>query len=287
MVQWLQIPAVDGGALAATTLPTHAHGRLHRRWPVDGGPPAATMVHIHAPRSTAQALGRRRRGRRRDHTRPPVDRTGAGPSTAGPSQGPHAPPRSTAQVLSRRRRGRRRDHTPPGRPHRCWAVDGGGRWSSGYRSRLSTTTGHSCRLSTAEQLRTNAVAARSIVVDGGAAAHKRGYCEIPRCRRRSGCAQTRLLRDPSLSTAERLRTNAVAARSLVVNGGQTRLLRDPSLSTAEQLRTNAVTVRSLVVDGAVAVRSTARLSTPEWLCGQGWGTEPAQGPRARAGVACA
>ena len=57
-------------------------------------------------------------------------------------------------------------------------------------------------------------------VVGGAAAHERGCCEIPRRRRRSSCAQTRLLRDPSLSTAEQLRTKAVAVRSHLARDGR-------------------------------------------------------------------
>ena len=69
----------------------------------------------------------------------------------------------------------------------------------------------------------------ALVVDGGANAHKRGCyetphgrrrdCHHPGRRRRSSCAQMRLLRDPSSSTAEQLRTNAVSARSLLVDGG--------------------------------------------------------------------
>ena len=125
------------------------------------------------------------------------------------------------------------------------------------------------------------------VVGGGAAAHKRRFprwrlrsyydpsrrrrsscaqrrlLRDPRCTRRSSCAQRRLLRDPRCTRAHKrgcceivvhVRTNAVAAR-LLYTCAQTRLLREPPLATAEQtggVRTNAVAVRSLVVHGGAA-----------------------------------
>ena len=109
---------------------------------VDGGDLAATRT----PRSTAQPLGRRRRGPRSD-THPAVDRAVAGPSTTGPSQrhGLHARPAvdravagpSTARALA----ATRSPHMPRCRPHGRWSVDGEGPRSNHGRKRKADADG--------------------------------------------------------------------------------------------------------------------------------------------------